>query len=126
MLIAETVVIVNLLCTSTKRRRSELDQEPQYTTNSIAWFEVASGRTLEGKMTSDIEEMPGVVEVRVMRTGDTFDVFVVMENMEFGPFNAVIQKELELYAKFPRYTFNFDLTPVMALEPDPALSLHAA
>jgi hypothetical protein len=74
-------------------------------------------------MTSEIEEMPRVIDVSVKRTGDTFDVFVAMENLDFAPFEAVLKKELALYEKYPQYAFNFDIDSV---EPEAALLTNAA
>lgn len=63
-------------------------------------------------MTKDIEDLAGVVDVTVRRTGDTFAVTVLMENLEFGPFESVVKKEVELFERYPQYTFNFDIDSV--------------
>jgi hypothetical protein len=126
MLIVETAVAVTLLCASTKRQRIE---DFAYSMNSSAKqkvFQIASGRTLESKMTGDIEEMAGVVAVTVKRTGDTFDVSVIMENMDFDPFRAVVEKELALDGTYPDLTFNFEILPKAALEEASALHYNAA
>lgn len=127
-MIVETAVAVTLLCTSAKRQRPEVDVSCITNSGSagIHLVRVASGRTLEAKMVDDIEEMSGVVDVTVKRTGDVFDVFVVMENMDFAPFSAVVQKELDLDAKFPDYTFNFDLLPLTAITEESTLRSNAA
>lgn len=119
MLIVETAVVVGMLCASTKRVRAFEEMTPQYIIGnglSIIPFQAPSGRTLERKMTSEIEEMPGVMSVNVKRTGDAFDVFVMMRDMDFDAFSGVVQKELELDSRFPAYTFNFELLPAAALE----------
>jgi hypothetical protein len=76
---------------------------------------MASGRTLERQMTDDIEDLAGVISVKVNRVDNTFDVLVVMENMDFEPFDAVIRKKVELFDRHPDFTFNFDVTPAYAL-----------
>jgi hypothetical protein len=130
MLIVETAFAVGMLCTSTtKRKRAVEDMNPSYAVGNgltVLPFQASSGSTLENKMTNEIEDMPGVVDVRVKRTGDNFDVLVVMENMDFGPFSGVVEKELALDAKFPEFTFNFELLPAAALEENSALLPNAA
>jgi hypothetical protein len=129
MLVLETAFTVGMLCASSKRKRAVDDLTPSYAVGNgltVVPFQASSGGTLENKMTSEIEDMPGVVSVTVKRAGDTFDVSVVMENMDFDPFNAVVLKKVDLYDKFPDYHFNFELTPADALPKRAMLALHAA
>jgi hypothetical protein len=129
MLVLETAFTVGMLCASSKRKRAVDELAPSYAVGNgltVVPFRASNGGTLENKMTNEIEEMPGVVSVAVKRMGDTFDVSVVMENMDFDPFNAVILKKVDLYDKFPDYHFNFELTPADALPKRAMLALHAA
>jgi hypothetical protein len=75
------------------------------------WPTLTVATTLEGQMISDIQEIDGVRDVSVSRTGDTFDVSVIIDSMEFSRFDAVVQKELQLYSEFPQFTFHFDINP---------------
>jgi hypothetical protein len=111
--IAETVMAAGLCYIPLKRVR-----DMRYvvcTSEHAELVQTASGKTMEGQMISDIEEMAGVCRVSVNRAGDTFDVFVVMENMDFEPFDAVIRKKVDLYDRYPDLTFNFDVMPLNAV-----------
>jgi len=111
MIIAETVIMAGL-CYSSSRRVSKGSEEYIICETSCSTLvQVASGKTMEGQMISDIEQIAGVCHVSVARLGGAFEVAVTMEDMEFDSFNAVVQKELALYSAFPNYTFHFDIGP---------------
>ncbi len=75
-------------------------------------------------MNIDLTELEGVRGVEITRRGDTFEVTVGMDTLEFSPFEKVIQKELELFDEFPGLTFNFNIT--LADQAEAATSvLHA-
>lgn len=131
MLIVETAVAVGMLCASTKRKRAVDDMTPSYAVGSgltVVSFQASSGSTLENKMTHDIEEMPGVVSVTVQRSGDVFDVMVVMEDTNFEQFNTVAQKKVDLYEDFPGHTFNFNFVTSASFyrQRETMLTSHAA
>jgi len=117
MFIVETLVATTLLCSSLKRESGAV------CVTSSGIVQVASGGTLENKMTGEIEDISGVLDVSVKRTGDTFDVSVTMENMDFEPFDKVVNCKLSLYDRYPNYTFNFDY---QLAEISPALASYAA
>ena len=124
MFFVETAVAATLLCTANKRQCSEIESLSVVNSkHGTSLFKVSSGRTLEGKMVNDIQDMAGVVDVTVKRTGDTFDVFVVMENMEFEPFDRVVNCKLALYDRYPNYTFHFDY---QLEDASPAIASYAA
>jgi hypothetical protein len=129
-MIMETVIATGIICAASTKRKAFDETTPYVVTgkSSIIQFRVPSGKTLEGKMLNEIQELAGVVDVKVTRRGDTFDVLVVMENTEFGPFEAVAQKKVNLYEDFPDYTFNFDFITAASLRQEQAdmLAYHAA
>lgn len=126
MLLAETIIFAGLYSIPLQRGRSSRCTIWTSTSTKAHIIYAASGTTLEGKMISDIEEIDGVHRVSVTRTGDTFHVSVVIDTMDFPRFDAVVQKELQLYSEFPKYTFHFDISSVSELEePNPA-SINAA
>ena len=61
----------------------------------------------------------------ISRAGDTVDVNVVLEELDFSAFEKVIQKELDLFDSFPELEFRFNVIPAEAIEEVPAI-LHAA
>jgi len=124
MLVAETVVAVTMLCSSAKRR-SHGDSPTclsVVSTSTIGSCQASSGRTLERQMTDDIEQLRGVRRASAKRSGDVFDVSVVMEDMDFARFDAVVQKELELYSTYPDFTFYFDIMSASELEAPSAVN----
>src|SRR5437764_355591 len=121
MLIAETAVVIGPASADLRR----LDVDSGYVvceSSHVVGVQIASGRTLEGQIISDIKQMNGVRHVSVLRSGSAFEVVVVMENMDFDPFNAVVQKELDLYSRFPNFTFHFDIAPAEAVQEVPPVN----
>ena len=119
MLVAESVLVITLFCSPTKRRQTIDSPSPPEGIHVVGYplsIHHLSGNTLEAATVDEIEKMPGVVSVSAKRRGGAFDLFVVMENMDFEPFNAVIQKKVALFEKYPGFTFNFDLTPMYTSE----------
>lgn len=125
MVMLETIAAATLLCNAAARRELEPISDHLQVVGRPLLVQRATGNTLEYMMLTDIESLPGVVSVSAKRTGDTFDVSVVMENMDFEPYDAVIRKKVALFDAYPSLTFNFDLMPVDAIEA-PAPSSHAA
>jgi hypothetical protein len=85
-------------------------------------FQVADGVSLERKLTNDIESIQGVTNVQVKRVGGALEVNVVLDKLEFSVFEKVIQKELDLFDKFPEMQVRFNVVP---REEETAI-LHAA
>ncbi len=116
MLVTESVVVITLLCSTVKRQQAiNSPSDGIHVVGEPLLIQRPSGRTLEAAMVNDIEKMHGVVSVSARRDGDTVNVSVVMDNLEFGPFSAVAQKELEISDKFPGLRFNFDIFPTAAV-----------
>ena len=123
MIIAESILALSVLCTIPKRLN--LGHELQYISGAGTCFQVSSGPTLEERLTMDIEQISGVREVSVKRNGDSLDVCVVIDNMEFALYEKVIQKELDLFEKFPNLQVRFDVVPFIEND-ESSLTLNAA
>jgi len=128
--VLETAVAVGMFCASTKRGRAE-EQSPRYIVSSgltLVPFRASSSGTLEGFMTDEIQDLPGVVSVSVKRDGTVFNVLVVMEDTDFDRFATVAQKKIGLYENFPNHTFNFDFITAESLhcKQETMLTSHAA
>jgi hypothetical protein len=130
MLVAESVLVITLLCSTAKRRQTI--SSPSDGSHAIGQLQPVqhlsvvqrlSGRTLESDMVNEIEKMPGVVSVSAKRTGDTFDISVSMDTMEFEPFDRVVNYKLALYELHPGYVFNFDY---QLADLPPTIAIHAA
>jgi hypothetical protein len=113
MLIETTIGATLMFCTATRRRP---ESEFMLVSNGTKCVYIASGDTLEAKIMSEIEELIGVRKTAITRTGDAVRVSVIMNSMEFSQFDAVVQKELELYARYPSLTFYFDIISSSELE----------
>jgi hypothetical protein len=88
---------------------------------------MASGKTLDERIMSELDEMAGVRETSVVRTGDAVRVTVILDDMDFSRFDAVVQKELELYSRYPDLSFYFDIVSAAELEEElESRSLNAA
>jgi hypothetical protein len=129
MLVAETVLALSVVCTLPKRRVysggevSELVPYVITTDTTPRSFQMADGVSLERKLTDDIENIQGVVDVRVKQVNGVLEVSVVLENLEFPLFEKVTQKELDLFDQFPDMPVRFNVVPQQA---DQAAIRHAA
>src|SRR4051812_37281048 len=115
MFLAETAVVgISLVCAST--RRLHPDKFLQLISGTVKSIPMASGKTLESRIMSELDELQAVCGTSVVRTGDHLRVTVILENMEFSRFEAIVQKELELYSRYPGLTFYFDIVAAAELE----------
>jgi hypothetical protein len=124
MIVVETVVAGILYVLPTRRT---MFQDLQYVTSrTVNCFQIASGSSLEAQLSHEIEDMPGVRSVNVRRTeNDGLEVSVLLENLEFSTYERVIQKELDLYDKFPDMPVKFNVDLCVAPE-EPALVYYVA
>lgn len=128
MFFVETALALSVVCTLPKRMVCVNGEEPEsvpymITTDiSSRSFQVADGVSLERKLTNDIESIQGVTNVQVKRVGGALEVNVVLDKLEFSVFEKVIQKELDLFDKFPEMQVRFNVVP---REEETAI-LHAA
>jgi hypothetical protein len=111
MLVVETMMAVGLCCGPLKRSNSKTHYAV-CTSERAELVQVSTGNSMESQMLSDIEKIEGVLHAEVSRSGDTFDVSVLIDSMDFPKFDAVVQEELRLYVAFPQFTFHFDINPI--------------
>lgn len=117
MFVAETAMAVTMLCSSAKKRQR--GDDPGWfsvSTSKCSSCVVSSGRTLERKMTDDIEALAGVLDVSLNRIGDSFSFTIVMQDMDYARFDRVVQKELEWSSAYPGFSFYFDIMSAAELE----------
>jgi hypothetical protein len=111
MFIGETILVVTALCSGPPKKRQFEDQDYTVTSHTQGCFQLASGSSLETKLTDDIGDIPGVRSVNVAPTEGGLDVLVVLEKLEFSTYEKVINRELELFEKFPHLTVRFNVEP---------------
>lgn len=122
MIIAETFIVATLLCTSPCRKMSS--RNFQYTVAGKNGFQISSDDSLGALLTMELRNIPGVRNVAVNRSGNNFDVDVLLESLDFSVFDQVVNRELYLFDEFPEFNFRFSILPAVAVDEAPAL--HAA
>src|SRR5437773_1922786 len=115
MIIAETALALSVICTLPRRRPCFGDDAAERipyiltTDRPRVSFQVASGVSLEHKLTKDIQEIAGVDGVTIRRMGASYQVSVIMGTFAFESYEKVIQKELELFDALPGLDFVFNV-----------------
>ena len=127
MFVAETALMLTMVCTLPKRRiaNGELSEPVPCvitTDSSPRSFQMADGISLERKVTNDIENIEGVTDVQIKHVDGALEVNVVLDKLEFSVFEKVIQRELDLFDRFPDLQVRFNVVP---REEETAV-LHAA
>ena len=126
MFIAESVIAMTVLCSAPKRQRRWDDlHQMSNGAQAVNCFQITSGISLEHKVTIELEEIVGVRDVKIQRNGNSFSVDVVVADLEFSTYEQVINKEIELFDRFPELSFEFNVMPASALEITPTV-LYAA
>jgi hypothetical protein len=79
-------------------------------------FDMFSGMSLERKVKIDLEEINGIRRVEIQRQGNTVDVTVVVDELEFVSFSKITRQEMYLFDHHPELSFDFRVIPAAALE----------
>ncbi len=113
MILGPEVALCVSLCTAP---RKQAEWEMQFFASSARnSFDLASGMSLERKVKIDLEDINGVQWVDIQRDGNAFSVNVIVDELEFGSFEKITQREIELFDKYPDLSFSFQVTPMVAL-----------
>jgi len=126
MILAETV-LAGVLCSTVHKRQSSVP-EVLYATTGLGYrncFQMASGVSLERKLDIDLSGISGVQEVNITRKIDRLEVTVILNELDFVAFDKVIQKEVELFERFPQLKTRFEVLPAIAVSESPAF-VHGA
>lgn len=122
MIIAETVIVVSLLCTSPKRGPKNYF----ISAGAENGFQLASGPNMEEALTTELEDLYGVHSAVITNLGDSaFTVDVIINDLEFETYRGVARKESEWLTKFPESSFEFNVSPLSVASSTDAI-LHAA
>ncbi len=123
LLLAETALWTAAVCQLGKSLRKSRESRPfRVTTEAVVaakganHFEATENLTLEDLLMIDVKCIPGVADVRVQRSGNTFRVDVILNAFEYEVREKVYSKELQLYNEFPDLDFDFRLIPAAAVD----------
>jgi hypothetical protein len=116
MFVAETVLVLSMVCTLPKRRTGvdgEMSDGTPYVVTTAATsssFQVADGVSLEQTVTDKISEIEGVNDVIITQAGTSYEVNVTMGTFAFETYEKVIGEELALLDKHPDLDFEFHVS----------------
>jgi hypothetical protein len=125
-IIPEAVLAITALCNAPCRKRQE--QRIHYIASSgmsASGFAISSGPSLEEELTMEIKDIVGVSDVSIEPAGEEIQVNVVLREMVFEVFDKVVQKEIELFDRFPEKRFHVSITSEQELRSN-IPSVHAA
>jgi hypothetical protein len=125
MFIAESIIAMTVLCSAPKRQRWDELHKMSNGAGAVNCFQITSGISLERKVTIELEEIAGVRDVKIQRSGNSFSVDVIVADLDFSTYEQVIKKEIELFDRFPELSFEFNVMPASSLEITPTV-LYAA
>jgi len=123
MIGAEFCLAITALCVPNVVKRSNEENHLFVCSSGASSFTIAGGLGLEFKMIIDLKNIVGVRDASVQRKGNTFSVNVLLESLDFPPFEKVVAKEMELSEQYPDFRFDFDIMPV---EQQATPAIHAA
>src|SRR5271170_6967378 len=103
-----------MLCTSPCRKMS--NRHFQYTAAGKNGFQISNDDSLGALLTMELRNIPGVRDVAVNRSGNDFQVNVVLESLDFTVFDQVVKRELYLFDEFPDFNFRFSILPAVAVD----------